>query len=125
MAIYLSLALGGSVGAMLRYWVQSMAHHWFGDGFPYGTLIVNVTGSLLMGFLSVLVVSRFEVDESVRVGLLAGFLGSFTTFSTFALDVLHLSNDGALLKAAGYIVLSILFCILGVWAGLMAARQLI
>ena len=125
MSIYIALAIGGSFGAMLRYWVQAMTHQWFGFGFPYGTLSVNVIGSLLTGFLSVLIVSRFEVSEPVRVGLLIGFLGSFTTFSTFAMDALQLADGGAILKAVSYILLSVLFCIVGAWAGLMTARQLI
>lgn len=125
MSIYIALAIGGSLGAILRFWVQGMTHHWLGFGFPYGTLTVNVVGSLLMGFLSVLILSRVEVSEPVRVGLLIGFLGSFTTFSTFAMDALQLADSGALLKAASYIVLSVVFSILGAWAGLITARQLI
>lgn len=125
MSIYIALAIGGSLGAMLRYWVQATTHQWLGFGFPYGTLTVNVVGSLLMGFVSVLVMSRFDVSVPVRAGLLVGFLGSFTTFSTFAMDALQLADSGALLKAASYILLSVLFCILGAWAGLMTARQLI
>ena len=125
MSIYIALAIGGSLGAILRYWVQATTHQWLGFGFPYGTLAVNVVGSLLMGFLSVLIVSRFEVSEPVRIGLLVGFLGAFTTFSTFAMDTLQLADSGAMLKAASYIMLSVLFSILGVWAGLTTAKQLI
>ena len=121
----LAIAAGGALGALFRFWVSGGIYALLGRGFPYGTLAVNVIGSLLMGFLSVLVVSRFEVSEPVRVGLLIGFLGSFTTFSTFAMDALQLADGGALLKATSYILLSVLFCILGAWAGLMTARQLI
>ena len=78
-----------------------------------------------MGFLWVLLLHRFEVSDELRHGLLVGFLGSFTTFSTFALDVLHLTSGAEILKALLYILLSVLLCILGAWAGLLAARQMI
>lgn len=125
MSIYIAIAVGGSLGAMSRYWVSSTTYQWLGLGFPYGTLMVNVLGSLIMGFLSVLLVHRFNVSEEIRFGLLAGFLGSFTTFSTFAMDSLQLINSGAVLKLIGYILLSVLFCIFGAWAGLIAAKQMI
>jgi len=125
MSIYIAIAVGGSLGAVSRYWVSGTTYQWFGQDFPYGTLAVNLLGSMVMGFLSVLLVHRFHVSEEVRIGLLAGFLGSFTTFSTFAMDTLHLAGNEALVKAGIYILLSVLFCILGAWAGLVAARQMI
>jgi len=125
MSIYLAIALGGSLGAVSRYWMASSTYQWLGLGFPYGTLAVNLLGSLAMGFLWVLLLHRFQVSEELRYGLLVGFLGSFTTFSTFALDVLHLTGSDEVLKAILYVVLSVLLCILGAWAGLTAAKQLI
>lgn len=125
MSIYIAIAVGGSLGAVSRYWVSSTTYQWLGQGFPYGTLAVNVLGSLVMGFLSVLLVHRFQISAEIRIGLLAGFLGSFTTFSTFAMDTLHLAGNEAIAKAAIYILLSVLFCIFGAWAGLVAAKQII
>ena len=125
MSIYLAVAVGGSLGAVSRYWVSSTTYQWLGQSFPFGTLAVNVLGSLVMGFLSVLLVHRFQVSEELRIGLLAGFLGSFTTFSTFAMDSLHLAGNQALVKALLYILLSVLFCIIGAWAGLVTAKQMI
>ncbi|MGD2173378.1 MAG: CrcB family protein, partial [Gammaproteobacteria bacterium] len=90
-----------------------------------GTLLVNLLGSLAMGFLSVLLVHRFQVSDEIRIGLLAGFLGSFTTFSTFALDTLLLATSDAYFKAALYVLASVALCILGAWAGLAAAKQMI
>ena len=125
MSIYLAIAVGGSLGAVSRYWMVSSTHQWLGNGFPYGTLAVNLLGSLVMGFLWALLLYRFEVSEELRHGLLVGFLGSFTTFSAFALDVLHLGGGGEIWKAALYITLSVLLCVLGAWTGLLAARQFI
>ena len=125
MSIYIAIALGGSLGAISRYWVYTSMHRWLGQDFPYGVITVNIIGSVAMGFLSVLLVQRFQVSEEVRIGLLLGFLGSFTTFSAFAMDTLNLLNTGALLKAMSYVLLSVFFCTLGAWAGLATAKQMI
>ncbi len=125
MSIYFAIAVGGSLGAMSRYWVSMTTYQWLGQQFPHGTLAVNLLGSVAMGFLSVLIVQRFQVSDEIRIGLLAGFLGSFTTFSTFALDTLQLATSEAILKAVLYVFLSVALCILGVWAGLVAAKQMI
>jgi CrcB protein len=125
MSIYIAIAVGGSLGAMSRFWVSSTTYQWLGVAFPYGTLTVNLLGSLVMGFLSVMLVYRFQVSEEIRIGLLSGFLGSFTTFSTFAIDTLELGMDDSLSKAMIYILLSVLLCVLGALAGLLAAKQLI
>ncbi len=125
MSIYIAVAVGGSLGAVSRYWVSTTTYQWLGQQFPYGTLGVNLLGSLAMGFLSVLLVHRLQVSEEIRIGLLAGFLGSFTTFSTFAMDTLHLAANDAVVKALVYILASVILCILGAWAGLVAAKQMI
>lgn len=125
MSIYVALAVGGSLGAVSRYWMSTSTYQWLGFGFPYGTLAVNLLGSLTMGFLSELLVERLQVSDEIRIGLLAGFLGSFTTFSTFTIDVLQLGSNQSVVKAILYILLSVLLCILGAWAGLLAAKQLV
>ena len=125
MSIYIAVAVGGSLGAVSRYWVSTTTYQWLGQNFPYGTLGVNLLGSVAMGFLSVLLVHRLEVSAEIRIGLLAGFLGSFTTFSTFAMDTLHLAANDALPRALVYILASVILCILGAWAGLVAAKQMI
>jgi CrcB protein len=125
MSIYIAIAIGGSLGAVSRYWVSTTTYRWLGLEFPYGTLMVNLTGSLVMGFLSVLLIHRFNISEQLRIGLLAGFLSSFTTFSTFAIDTLELAANDTLFKAIAYIMLSVLLCVLGAWAGLVTAKQMI
>ena len=124
MSIYVAIAVGGSLGAVSRYWMSTSTYQWLGLGFPYGTLAVNLLGSIAMGFLAELLGDRIEVSEEIRLGLLAGFLGSFTTFSTFSIDVLQLGIDQSVFKAILYIMLSVLLCILGAWAGLLAAKHL-
>lgn len=124
MSIYIAIALGGSAGAISRYWVTSTVYLWLGHEFSYGTMIVNVLGSLVMGFLTVLLVQRFNVSDEIRLGLMVGFLGSFTTFSTFAMDTIHWLESGAILKALAYVFVSVLCCVIGAWAGLLTAKQI-
>ena len=122
MSIYLAIALGGALGAISRYWVSTRTYAWLGTDFPYGTLMVNVSGSFVMGLLTVLLVEKLTLPEEVRFALIVGFLGSYTTFSTFALDGINWINNGAIMKASIYVLLSVLGSLLGVWAGLVGAR---
>ena len=124
MTVYLAIALGGSLGAVSRYWVSSKTYLWVGTEFPYGTLMVNVSGSLVMGFLAIVLSEKIELPEEVKFALLVGFLGSYTTFSTFALDALQAIQNGALLKVALYILISVFGSLLGVWMGYLGARLL-
>ena len=124
MSIYIAIALGGSLGAICRYWVATATYTWLGNNFPYGTLMVNVSGSLLMGFLTVVLVQRFDVSEEVRLGLIVGFLGSFTTFSTFSMDTIHWLESGEVIKSLAYILVSVIASVVGAWAGLISAKQL-
>jgi len=124
MSIYIAIALGGSLGAISRYWVSTATYTWLGNNFPYGTLMVNVTGSLVMGFLTVVLIQRFDVSDEVRLGLIVGFLGSFTTFSTFSMDTIHWIETGDVIKALVYILASVTACVLGAWVGLISAKQL-
>jgi CrcB protein len=86
--------------------------------------MVNLTGSLVVGFLTVVLVHRFDVSDQVRLGLIVGFLGSFTTFSAFSMDTIHWIENGAVLKALAYVLVSVIACVLGAWAGLISAKQL-
>ena len=100
MARVLTIAAGGAVGAVLRYWVSSGTHALLGRGFPYGTLVVNVLGSFAIGFLFVLFLERMTLSGEWRAGILIGVLGAFTTFSTFSIETLNLLEEGAHLKAS-------------------------
>jgi CrcB protein len=123
MSIYFVIAFGGAFGAVFRYWVSTSISRWLGDGFPYGTLTVNLIGSIIVGFLTILLADRLNVSNEVRLGLIVGFLGAFTTFSTFALDTVYLIDNGAILKAVTYGLFSVVLSVLGVWAGILTAKQ--
>ncbi|MCP3870443.1 MAG: fluoride efflux transporter CrcB [Gammaproteobacteria bacterium] len=120
----LSIAAGGAIGALLRFWVSTGIYSLLGRGFPWGTLAVNVIGSLLMGFLYVLFLERMTVEPEVRAAILIGLLGSFTTFSTFSLETLTLIEQADYLKALLNIAVSVFVCLFAAWAGLILGRQL-
>jgi len=120
----IAIAVGGAVGALGRYWVSSGIYGLFGREFPYGTLVVNVLGSLVMGWSYILLLERLSVGPEVRGLLLVGFLGAFTTFSTFSIETLNLLEQGAHWKAAVNVVASVLACIGATWLGVVLGRTL-
>jgi CrcB protein len=120
----LAIAGGGAVGAVLRYWLSSGVYTLTGRGFPYGTLVVNVLGSLVMGFLYIWLLERMPGGVAVRAFLLVGLLGAFTTFSTFSLETLNLMEAGQIARAALNTLLSVVLCVAAAALGVMLARQL-
>lgn len=124
MGAVLAIAAGGALGALSRYGLYTAVHAAAGRAFPYGTLVVNVLGSLAMGFLYVWLFDRLNVGAEWRAFLLVGFLGSFTTFSAFSLETLNLLEQGAAGRAALNVVASVVVCITAAWIGTIVARQL-
>ncbi|UCB54064.1 MAG: fluoride efflux transporter CrcB [Thiotrichales bacterium] len=118
------IAVGGAVGAVLRYLTSVTVYAFMGRGFPYGTLFVNVSGSMLMGLLSVMMLERLDLGPEWRAAVLVGVLGSFTTFSTFSIETLNLLEQGEVVRATANIVLSVLLCLVAVWSGVLIGRQL-
>ncbi|OGT20941.1 MAG: camphor resistance protein CrcB [Gammaproteobacteria bacterium RBG_16_57_12] len=124
MSQILVIAAGGALGSLLRFWASGGVHALAGRGFPYGTLFVNVTGSLLMGFLYVWLLERTALAPEWRAFLLVGLLGGFTTFSSFSIETLNLIESGAMVKAGVNIILSVTVCIGAAWFGVLLGRQL-
>jgi CrcB protein len=120
----IAIAAGGAAGALLRYWVSNGVHAVLGRGFPYGTLTVNVVGSLLMGFLYIWLIERLASGPVLRAFLLIGVLGAFTTFSTFSVETLNLVESGQLGKAILNVLISVVVCIAAAGLGILLARQL-
>lgn len=121
---WIAIALGGAAGALARWLMSTGVHRWLGHAFPWGTLAVNIAGSFAMGLMAVLLVERLAVGPAWRAGILVGFLGAFTTFSTFALETVALANDGTNLRAAANIVVSVGACVLAALLGVQVARHL-
>jgi len=123
MSQVLAIAGGGALGALLRFWISSWVTGALGRGFPWGTLTVNVAGSLAMGLLYVWLVERAALAPEWRAFLMVGLLGAFTTFSTFSIETFNLIEAGQPLRAAGNVVASALLCVLAAWGGVLAGRQ--
>ena len=119
----LQVALGGALGAMSRFATTTAVVRFFGPGFPLGTMTVNVVGSFVMGAIFALLVHRFD-DIRFAPLLMTGFLGGFTTFSAFSLDVIQLVEKGRMGAAAIYIGGSVGLSILALWLGLTLMRGL-
>jgi CrcB protein len=120
----LAIAGGGALGALLRYWVSSGIYAIAGRDFPYGTLAVNVLGSLAMGFLYIWLLERVPGGVAMRAFLLIGLLGAFTTFSTFSVETLNLVEAGQVGRAVLNTLLSVVLCIGAAALGVMLARQI-
>ena len=119
----LSVAFGGALGAAARYLINvSPLAGWFGK-FPFPTFFINVTGSFLIGFLLTLFTDRFALSENLRLAVIVGFLGAFTTFSTFEMEIFELGRERYFITAFLYFFLSVLAGFIGVLAGVWLARR--
>lgn len=118
------IAAGGALGAVMRYGVSNGVHFMFGRDFPYGTLTVNVLGSLLIGLFYILLIERYSLGPEVRAILIIGVLGAFTTFSTFSMETYNLLENGELMKALMNVLLSVALCLVATWVGVVIGRQI-
>lgn len=118
------IALGGAVGAVMRFLVAQYVNQLWGAYFPYGTLVVNVSGSFLMGFLAILFLELLPPSMFWRAALMIGFLGGFTTFSSFSWETVDLLLRGELFKAFINMFLSVFLCLFATWLGIFSARHL-
>ena len=115
--LLLFVALGGAIGAALRYSVMSLVTRAFSDGYPWGTLVVNLVGCLAIGIVGGMISGRWAVSPEVRVLVIIGVLGGFTTFSSYGWDLLELLREDRYLAAFGYLAASNGCGLLGVWSG--------
>jgi len=123
---YLWVAIGGALGSMARYGVSGFIAVATGGAFPYGTMVVNVTGAILIGFLATLSGpdSAFLVPTSVRIFMMTGVCGGYTTFSTFSLETANLMRDGEWTAALANVGFSVILCLIGIWVGHVGAVAL-
>jgi fluoride exporter len=122
---YAMIAIGGATGAIARYQVAAVVQARVPVGFPYGTFVVNVTGCFIMGFVTALLTERLVVHPNWRFLIPIGFVGAYTTFSTFELETFRAASEGAWLIAAGNMFGSFAAGYVALWAGFVAARLLV
>ena len=120
---YLVVFLGGGIGAAMRHGINLAVARLLGTAFPYGTLLINVTGSLIMGLVAAYFAFKGDASQHWRLFLTTGILGGYTTFSAFSLDAALLYERGEVGLAALYVVASVALSILGLFAGLALVRQ--
>lgn len=118
MQAYLLIATGGALGSMARYWMASNIDGRHGSGFPWGTALVNISGSFVIGLAAALLLGKAGWGDNARAFVMVGICGGFTTFSSFSLQTLALLRDGYLLRAGGYVAFSVLACLFATWAGM-------
>ena len=123
MLTYLWVAVGGALGSLARFWLSGVVARGIGETFPWGTIVINVTGSFVIGFFAMLTGpdGRWFVPSDARFFVLVGLCGGYTTFSSFSLQTLNLARNGEWLWAGGNIVLSVVLCLIAVWFGHVSA----
>lgn len=118
---YLYIALGGGLGSIARYWVGATVASRFGTRFPFGTLVINITACVLLGFAMTYLGRRTGLDPSWRFLIPIGFIGAYSTFSTYEWETFSTMRTGTFFIAALYAVSSLIFGLLAVWAGALLA----
>lgn len=113
---------GGFLGSALRYWISTLIYRHTGQGFPFGTLFVNVAGCFLIGLLMTVFEQRFIVTPNFRIFLTIGILGGFTTFSTFSFETLALLQEGSYYAGIGNIFVSVIGCLAATWLGSVVGK---
>lgn len=119
---YLLIAIGGATGALCRFGVARLTYNYVNHDWPWATFGVNALGSFVIGMVYVLITEKTVLHPDWRYMLMVGFLGAFTTFSTFALETVALIEAGKLLLAASYIAATVMSCVVGCWLGIVLLR---
>lgn len=118
----LLIGVGGFLGALSRYYVSKGSMMILGNRIPFGTLVVNVVGSFILGFIFTLSVEKLAISENMRFLIATGFLGAFTTFSTFSVESLYLIEDGAYMSATAFIAGNVILSLAAAFIGIYLAR---
>jgi fluoride exporter len=120
---YFWVAIGGAIGSMARHWSTAVGNVLFGAAFPWGTLLINIIGSFVIGFFFAITGpdGGFDAPLSARLFVMTGICGGYTTFSAFSLQTLTMFQDGAWLRGGGYVIASVVLCLIAVWLGHAAA----
>lgn len=121
---YVLVGLGGCLGSVLRFWAGAYISNRMGSRFPYGTFVINVTGSFLIGLVVTLLAERTHWSPNFRYLIPIGFIGGYTTFSTFELETFQSFRDGEILAAFLNVLLSVVLGFIAVWLGAVAGRAL-
>ena len=121
MLAYLWVAIGGALGSVSRFWLSGFVAERYGETFPWGTIVINVTGSFVIGIIAALAIPEGRLDSQSRAFatqfLMYGICGGYTTFSSFSLQTLNLLRDRAWVYAGGNVILSVVLCMIAVWLG--------
>lgn len=120
---YLLVFVGAGLGGVLRHIVNMLTLRWFGPGFPAGTFLINITGSIVMGLVVGFLATRDMPSVELRLFVATGILGGYTTFSTFSLDTITLWQRGELAAAAAYVIGSLVLSFAGLWLGMALFRR--
>lgn len=113
----LAIGAAGFVGALTRWGITLLFRQWQSGSFPFATLFINVTGSFFLGWFSSFITHRYPVSDTFRLAVATGFVGAYTTFSTFMFETVGLATQGAQLQAAANLLGSLLLGLIGVWVG--------
>lgn len=126
MALYIWVAFGGAIGTTGRFLISGLVARLIGETFPWGTLLVNVTGCFIIGFFATLTGpnGRLYIGSGARQFVMTGICGGYTTFSSFSLQTMNLANEGEWLRACGNVGLSMTLCLIFVWLGFVAASAI-
>ena len=116
------VGIGGCLGAIARFWLGGLVYEKMGTRFPYGTFVINISGSFLLGFVITLLTERTHLSANWRYLIPIGFIGAYTTFSTFEFETLAAFRDGQILVAGLNVGLSVVLGFIAVWLGVIAGR---
>ena len=124
MSRYFAVAIGGALGAMARYWIGNLVAERFPTRFPLGTLTINVSGSFIVGFFLAIVSERANIHPNWKLAVAVGFVGAYTTFSTFEYETFRLLENGIVTGGMLNVLASLILGFLAVWGGIVAGREL-